>query len=540
MASPATTTTGRKPPVSTWAPLREPFFRMLWAAAFVSNIGTWMQNVGAVALMTQVTASSVLVALLQTAATLPAFLLSLPAGALADLVDRRRLLLFAQAWMAVTALLLGALVVLGFGTPWLLLGFTFVLGLGAALTTPVWVAVMTEVVPPEQLPAAAALNGLSFNLARAVGPALGGLVIGYFSVGASFVLNGLSFLAIVWVIWRWQREPQPPVTMAAERLFSAMRGGLRYARFSLPLQVILLRSAAFLFGASALFALLPVVAQGLHAPAATYSVLLTCMGAGAVLGAFVLPVFNQRFGVDARVNILTGVFAAVVAYLGFADNVWALGAVMVVAGAAWLLVLNVLSVAVQTAVPRWVLARSISFYLLVTQGATAVGSLAWGAAAERFGLTNGLVAAAGCMALTLLLAGRYALRRGENLDFSTVQHWAEPSTILPLTPGAGPVVVTIAYRVALANQPDFAQLMAKMAHIRRREGALSVMLYTDLADPERLVEQYVFESWEEHRAERMRGMGSEETQLYRQVRALHKGDAPPVVTHLPAASPTKD
>ncbi|WP_310395990.1 MFS transporter [Hymenobacter sp.] len=516
--------------LSTWAPLREQFFRMLWVAAFVSNIGTWVQNVGAVALMTQLTASTVLVALLQTAATLPAFLLSLPAGALADLVDRRRLLMFTQAWLAAVALGLGALVVLGFGTPWLLLGFTFLLGVGAALTTPVWVAVMTEVVPAAQLPAAAALNGVSFNLARAVGPALGGLVISYFSVGASFVLNGLSFLAIAWVIVRWRRAPQPNVEMATERLLSAMRGGIRYARFSPPLQVILVRGAAFLFGASALFALLPVVvAQRLRAPASTYSLLLSCMGAGAVLGAVLLPRFNQRFRVDARVNILTGVFTAVVGYLAFASNAWVLGAAMVVAGAAWLLVLNVLSVAVQTAVPRWVLARSISFYLLVTQGATALGSLVWGAAAQRFGLTAGLGAAAVCLGLSLLLAARYALRRGENLDFTAVQHWAEPSTILPLAPSAGPLAVTITYQVAVADQPAFAAIMARIGRIRRREGALSAIRYNDLNEPERLIEYYTYESWEEYQTERRRGINADEAALHAQALQLHRGAAPPLV-----------
>lgn len=534
-AAPAASPSGghSSPDASAWLPLRNAFFRMLWLASFVSNVGTWMQNVGAVSLMTRLTPSPVLVALLQTAAALPVFLLSLPAGALADLLDRRRLLLWTQAWMGTVALVLAALALMGQLNPWLLLALTFLLGLGAALNNPVWAAIMPELVPADQLPAAIALNGVSFNLARAIGPALGGLVLAYLSVGYAFLLNGLSFLATIYMVYAWQRPPQPSKGLAGERLLAAMRGGFRYARFAPPLQVILLRGAVFLFGASALFALLPaVVTHRLHAPDALYSGLLSCMGAGAVAGAFLLPRVSQHLSLDRRVGLATLVFAGLSLALAYVSSWVVLGGLFVLAGAAWLLVLSSFGVAVQQAVPRWVLARSISLYLLVTQGATALGSYLWGALAARSGLPIALGAAAAVLALSLLLARRYSLRHGEHLDFSPAQYWTEPNVVTPVAATSGPFVVIITYRVPEADQPTFAALLQQRGRLRQREGALSMTLYTDLADPERLSEHYVFESWEEHQTERDRGMGAEETALYRQARALHQGPEPPQVSYL--------
>ncbi|WP_147320727.1 MFS transporter [Hymenobacter lapidiphilus] len=519
---------------SPFTPLKIPIFRMLWIASFVSNVGTWMQNVGAVGLMTELTASPVLVALLQTASALPVFLLSLPAGALADLLDRRKLLILTQTWMALVALLLAGMAFGGFASPWLLLSLTFLLGLGGALNNPVWQSVTPQVVPPAELPQAIALNSVSFNLARALGPALGGLVIGYFSAGAAFLLNGISFLGTIYMVYRWQRQPQPASTLATERLVMAMRGGLRYARFSPPVQRILLRGAAFTFGGSALFALMPaVVAQRLLRPTSFYSLLLTCMGLGAVLAAVLLPRLNRRLNIDNRVALATAVFAGGLLGLGYVDAPWLLYGLLALVGMAWMLVLNSFSVGVQTVVPRWVQARTISIYLLVIQGGMALGSVVWGAVAERAGLPLALAGSAIWLLLSLLLVRRYSLQTPpEALDHTPARQRPEPVLAEEPAPAEGPVITTTTYRVAPENRPAFTYYMEQLGRIRRREGAIGWGLYADLADPDRLMEYFLSESWEEYLRQHQRGVGREEAELKVSLRRLHEGPEPPHVSHL--------
>ncbi|WP_375434330.1 MFS transporter [uncultured Hymenobacter sp.] len=521
-------------PVSPMAPLRIPFFRMLWIASFVSNIGTWMQNVGAVGLMTDLTTSPVLVAMLQTASALPVFLLSLPAGALADLVDRRRMLLLTQSWMAGVALVLAAVTLLGFTTPWLLLLLTFLLGLGGALNNPVWQTVTPELVPREQLPQALALNSVSFNLARSFGPALGGLLIGSFSAGAAFLLNGLSFLATIYMVWRWKREPQATSTLAGERVLAAIRGGVRYARFAPPVQHILVRGVSFTFGASALLALMPaVVARRLLLPTSFYSVLLSCMGAGAVLGAVLLPSLNRRLTINWRVTLATVTFAIGLLGLAFVDSQVVLSALLVLVGLAWMLVLNSFSVGVQTVVPRWVQARTISLYLLTIQGGMALGSVVWGSVASNWGLPVALTGAAIWLALSTLLVLRFSLiNNTETLDFTPARLRPELVLAAEPAPDAGPIIITTTYQVDPADRPAFASLMEQLSRIRRREGAIRVGLYTDLADPTRLVEYFMVESWEEYEQLHDRGVSREEADVKALARQLHRGPDKPVVARL--------
>ncbi|WBO86464.1 MFS transporter [Hymenobacter yonginensis] len=525
---------------SPFTPLRIPIFRMLWIASFVSNIGTWMQNVGAVGLMTQLTPSPVLVALLQTASALPVFLLSLPAGALADLVDRRKMLLTTQTWMATVALLLAAITLLGFNNPWLLLLLTFLLGLGGALNNPVWQTVTPELVPRAELPQAIALNSVSFNLARAFGPALGGLVIGYFSAGAAFLLNGLSFLATIYMVYSWKRAPQATSALATERVVAAIRGGVRYARFSPPVQHILVRGVSFTFGASALLALMPaVVIRQLQLPTSFYSILLSCMGAGAVLGALLLPRLNQRLSIDWRVTLATAAFALGLLGLAYSGSKPLLMALLVLVGLAWMLVLNSFSVGVQTVVPRWVQARTISLYLLTIQGGMALGSVVWGAVASRWGLPAALAGAASWLTLSTLLGLRFSLYNApETLDHTPARPRPEPQLAEAPVPTAGPVIITTTYHVAPENRPTFTYLMDQLADIRRREGAIGWGLYVDLAEPTRLVEYFMTESWEEHAQQHERGVSRDEAALKAQLRELHQGPEPPAVAHLLAQTYT--
>lgn len=524
---------------ATWAPLRLPFFRMLWIASFVSNIGTWMQNVGAVWLMTHLTTSTVLVALMQTAAALPIFLLSLPAGAIADLVDRRRFLLFTQAWMGVVALVLAAVTLLGHMSPWGLLFLTFMLDIGGALNNPVWRATTPELVPRPLLPAAITLNSISFNLARALGPALGGLVVAYSSPGFAFLLNGLSFMATIYMVYSWKRET-PAVAASGldgERILAALRGGVRYARFSPPVQNILVRAFFSTFGASAVFALLsPVVAKQLYASGAVYSILLSCMGGGAVVTALLLPRLNRAFSIDWRVSLSALLFVLVLLGLAFSTNIPLLYGLLTVGGAAWMLSQNSFNVAIQTVVPNWVQARTLGVYIFVFQGGMALGSATWGAVADEFGLPFALAGAAIWMLVTVPLTFRFSLRNGENLDFSVAKHWVEPTIVHQPTANDGPVLVTVTYRVAAADRPAFAAVMQQLGRVRRREGAVRVGLYADLADPERMVEYFVIESWAGHLEQHQRGLGSEEAALMTAARRYHQGPEPPVVRHLLAQS----
>ncbi|WP_324677988.1 MFS transporter [Hymenobacter sp. GOD-10R] len=538
---PESSAVAEKPPISPWAPLRVKFFRMLWIASFVSNIGTWMQNVGAVWLMTHLTTSTVLVALMQTASALPVFLLSLPAGALADLVDRRRFLLFTQAWMGVVAMLLAAVTLLGHISPWGLLFLTFLLDIGGALNNPVWRATTPELVPRPLLPGAITLNSISFNLARALGPALGGLVVAYSSPGLAFLLNGLSFLATIYMVYTWKRENQGLSFsgLDGERILSALRGGVRYARFSPPVQNILVRAFAYTFGASIVFALLsPVVDKMLHLGGGVYSALLSCMGGGAVVTALLLPRLNRAFGIDSRVNLAAVLFAVVSLGLAFAPHVplWSLYVLLTIGGAAWMMSQNSFNVAIQTVVPNWVQARILGVYIFVFQGGMALGSATWGAVADEFGLPVALLASAAWMLLTLLLVFRFSLRNGENLDFTIAQHWAEPTILYEPREKDGPVLVTITYCIAPEDRPGFTAVMRKLSRIRRREGAMRVGLYADLADPERMVEYFVVDSWAEHEEQHERGLGAEEADLLSQARKFHQGAEIPKVTHLIAQS----
>jgi len=388
--------------VSAWAPLREPLFRALWIAAIVSYIGTWMQAVGAGWMMTVLTMSPLMVGLVQAAVALPVFLVILPAGALADMVDRRRFLLVTQGWMVLASGALGVLTLFRVVTPWILLGFTFALGLGAVMNDPAWQAITPELVPPEQHAAAVAMNSAGFNVARAVGPALGGMVIAWAGSGTAFLLNALSFFGVILVLYRWKRTPAERVETKA--LWEAIGSGLAYVRRSVLVRSVLIRTGAFSVGAIALLALLPILARPFGAQG--YGVLLGCFGVGALAGATILPRLRRKLSVDGLVGAAIVVFAGMTFAAGQTHEFGLLCLVMATAGGAWIGILACLNTAAQTMSPSWVRARALSVYLLVLQGGMAIGSTMWGALAGRVGLPDTLA----CSALALL-AGLLTIRR---------------------------------------------------------------------------------------------------------------------------------
>jgi MFS family permease len=382
-------------------PLREPVFRALWSANLVSNLGTWMQTVGGAWLMTTLTGDALPVALMQTATSLPSFLVGLPAGSLADRVDRRQLLIATQTWMLVSAGLLGILTLLGWVTPWILLGSTFALGLGAAVTAPAWSAILPEVVSRAQVPGAVIANSGGYNVARALGPALGGFVVAVFGPAAAFFINAASFLATLGMVARWRpargRTSSGP---SSEPFWRTVIVGVQYAWQAYPQRVVLFRSMVWMLCASALWGLLPLVARrelGLDAPG--YGFLVTCVGSGAVCSALVLPRLRQRWPTNRLLIAAIIVYAMMLLVLGWVRSLAPLYAMLALGGAAWTSSNQNFQIAVQMSAPGWVRARSIAAYLLTFQGGQAIGSAVWGAVAEQAGDPVALtLAAAGILA----------------------------------------------------------------------------------------------------------------------------------------------
>jgi MFS family permease len=457
-----------------------------------------MQGVAAAWLMTSLTSSPVPVALLTTMSNLPLFLVGLPAGALADVVDRRWLVLVTQVWMLAVAAALGVLAATGWMTPGLLLALTFLISLGGSLSAPAWQAIVPELVPRRELATAVALNSAGFNLARATGPAIGGLLVAAAGPAAVFLLNAASFLGIIVVIFRWRPAPRSRGALP-EGVGSAVAAGLRFARYAPLLHAVLVRTAAWMLPASALWALLPVVATRQLGLAATgYGIMLASIGLGAVGGAAILPRLRARLSVDRLVVILTLVFAAGLIALAAISNLVALNIALMAVGVAWLTINSFLNVVAQTTTPAWVQARVLGVYLLVSQGGLAGGSALWGLVAERFDVRTALIAAALVQVLGLLTVRRWPLHTGEELDLRPSQHWPEPELALDLEPASGPVLVTVEYRVAESQQAAFYEAMAAVQTIRRRDGAKHWGLFRDAAEPERLLETFVVASWAEH------------------------------------------
>lgn len=519
------------PGASMWSPLRRPAFRSVWIAWVVASTGNWMQIAGAAWLMTSLTASPLLVALMQTATSLPVFLVGLPAGALADIVDRRKLLLATQSWNLLAALTMGLLTLAGLMSAWTLLAFTFLMGLGTALTGPAWQALLPELVEREDLQSAVALNAGGFHAAQAVGPALGGLVVGTAGPGAAFLLNAASLLDMLRAIYRW-RPARTVSDLPPEDMLGASLAGMRYVRDAPALQAVLVRIGAFTLGASALWSLLPVVARReLGLDPTGYGIVLGSLGAGAVCGVLLLPRLRRALSLDRLTAAATLVFAGATlaaAYLRFAPLVVLTTAA---GGLAWLTVMSCVGFAAQIAVPAWVRARALSVYLLVFQGLLAAGSLAWGALAQQFGTATALTLAAVALAGGLAATGRWPLHQVQRLDLNPSGHWPGPQVAITPELEDGPVLVTVEYRVPTERADEFLAAMDAMRRFRRREGAIRWDLFHDLGDPDRYLETFLVTSWAEHMRQHTRVTVEDQAIEARAFSFLQPGVAP-VAAHL--------
>jgi len=512
-----------------WRPLRTPIFRQLLIADVVSDIGTFMQGVGSAWLMVSIGASPLLVALTQTASTLPFFLFALPAGAIGDIVDRRALILYAEAWMLSVATALAVLTIGGFMTAWLLLALTFALSAGDAFESPTWRAVLPELVRKEDLPAASALNGIEFNIARAVGPAIGGALIAAAGVGAAFLVNVVSFFGVIVVVARWKR-PARVRTAPAETLQGATVAAVRYVRNVPAMRGLMLRSGVVMFFASAPFALLPSIAHRVSGSAIGYGVLLGCFGAGAVGGALVMQWARSRASTEAVVSTAIVILGCTIAALAGVHHLPGLMAVMLVSGGAWITFISLANALVQTMTPDWVRARVLAIFMLVTQGGLAAGSALWGTLATRTSIDTALVwAGLGTIATTAL---RLWIRLPDTTaDVSPWNHWRMPAIVQDVLPGLeqGPVLVTVEYRVDAEHADAFLRVMQQYERVRRRDGASRWGLYRDLEQADLYLETFIVVSWAEHLRQHER-LTRGDRDLEQSIGSLARGE--PIVRHL--------
>ncbi|SEP15397.1 MFS transporter [Pseudomonas sp. NFACC39-1] len=483
---------------SPWSALRHSTFRWLWLASIASNIGTWMHEVGAGWLMTTLSASPMHVALVQVAGSAPMFFLALPAGAMADIVDKRRYLLKVQVWMAVVAMLLALLTFNGMMTVSLLLLLTLGMGAGTALMMPAWSALTPELVDKRDLGSAIALSSLGINVARAIGPAVAGVLVSLTGPWATFALNAVSFFAVMAVLYTWKRE-QAPALFPAERLLGAMRAGWRYSRSSQPLQAVLVRSAAFFVGASAGMSLLPLIVRGeLNGSASDFGLLLGSVGIGAVLGATLLPRIRDAVKPDHLVAGSSLLYALVLAALAGVRNLYWLIPVMMISGAAWIAVLSSLQMAAQTCVPNWVRARALSVYILVFFGSMAAGGALWGLVASHLSISLTLLIAGGLLLMGIVLTLRFHLPVTEAEDLAPSLHWPAPILSDEQDQERGPVMVTLEYQIDPPQTEQFLVAMKDVRRMRMRNGAFSWGLVQDSEHPQRWLEFFFDESWLEH------------------------------------------
>ena len=517
--------------VSALSPLGFPVFRSVWIASTISNLGGLIQSVGASWMMTSIARSADMVALVQASVALPIMLLSLVAGAMADSLDRRRVMLGAQLFMLIVSVTLSACAWSGLITPWLLLLFTFLIGCGAAFNAPAWQASVGDMVPRAQLPGAVALNSMGFNIARSVGPAIGGAIVAAAGPATAFAVNAASYTALITVLARW-RPPIHANPLPRETIGAAVAAGVRYVSMSPAIRTVLVRSAVFGVGASSVLALLPLVAKLLISGGPlTYGLLLGAFGMGAVGGAIGSARLRQALSTENIVRWSCIGFAAAAALAGISTHLAVTMAVLLVTGAAWVLALSTFNVTVQLSAPRWVVARALSLYQMAAFGGMAGGSWLWGVIAENGGVSVSLLAAAAVMIICAALGCWLPLSQAEELNLDPLRHWKAPATAVPVEPRTGPVVVTIEYVVREEDILEFLAAMAERRRIRRRDGARNWMLLRDLADPRLWIERYNTPTWLDYIRHNNR-MTQDDATIPERLRALHQGPQAPVVRRM--------
>ena len=512
-----------------FAPLQRPLFAVLWAATVLGNTGSFMRDVTSSWLVTDLSSSPAAVAMIQAAGSLPIFLLAIPAGVLSDILDRRRYLIAVQILLAGVSVALMLLSYFGFLTVGSLIALTFVGGIGAALMAPAWQSIVPELVPIRDLKNAVALNSLGVNISRSIGPAAGGLLLASFGAAVTYGADVVSYVFVIAALIWWKR-PSGADDALSENFLGAFRAGLRYARASRALHVVLFRALVFFAFASAVWALLPLVArQLLQGDAGFYGILLGSVGVGAVIGALLLPRLRALLDPDQLVLASGIVTAVVMVVLSFAPPKWMAIVVLLSLGAAWITALTTLNGTAQAILPNWVRGRALAVYLTVFNGAMAGGSLGWGLVAQVWGIPATLVVSAAGLVVVSLLLHRVRLPKGEE-DLAASNHWPEPLTATPVEHDRGPVLILVEYRIRLEDRHAFIRALSRLSGERRRDGAYGWGVTEDAADPERILEWFMVESWAEHLRQHRRVSHADEDLQSEAVR-FHVGPEKPVVQH---------
>lgn len=516
-------------PSGSFAPLRHPMFAMLWVAAVLGNVGSFMRDVASSWMVTELSASPTAVALIQTAASLPVFLLAIPAGVLSDILDRRRFLIAVQILLACVSASLLVLSRTDSLTVEYLVTLTFVGGIGAALMGPTWQAIVPELVPREDLKNAVALNSLGINIARAIGPAAGGLLVASLGAAVAYGADVASYLVVIVALLLWKRPPATD-TGLSEQFFGAFRAGLRYARSSSELRVVLLRAAVFFVFASSVWALLPLLTRRvLGGTAGFYGVMLGAVGAGAILGALLLPRLRQRLSADGLILLSSVLSASVMATLSIAPAQWVALLAMLILGAGWIIALTTFNGVAQAVLPNWVRGRGLAIYLMVFNGAMAGGSLGWGLFAQELGIPVALLVGGLGLVAASLLFNRVKLPTGE-ADLQASNHWPEPLVAEPVAHDRGPVLIQIEYRVLKADIPAFLAAMKRVESERRRDGAYAWGVAEHTGHPERVIEWFLVESWAEHLRQHQR-VSKADADMQADAVRFHQGPDRPEVHH---------
>ena len=513
---------------SAWAPLRHPTFRMLWVIGTVANVCMWMNDVASAWMMTSLTPSPTMVALVQSASTLPVFLLGLPTGALADIMDRRRYLMFTQWWVAAIAVLLYITTVTGTLNAPLLLILTFANGIGLAMRWPVHAALIPELVPRSTLPAALAINGVGMNLSRVIGPVVAGALIASAGTEFVFVLNAVLSILTATVLLRWKRE-QKASPLPSERIFGAMRVGLQHVRQSPHIQAVMLRVFMFFLQSTAVVALLPLVARRLGSgDASAYTILFASMGVGAVAAALTLPRMRERMTRDEIVRNASLLHAGSTLVMAFAPNLYVAVPAMLAGGVAWMSVANSLTVAAQMGLPDWVRARGMSIVQMSIMGGTGLGAALWGQVASLTSVPISLALSSVTATVALLLMRNLKVGGRAEEDLTPAGVWKAPDLAIPIEPEQGPILVTVEFHIDPARKDDFITVMRESRRIWLSNGLLAWELFHDTADPGHYIEHLTDESWAEY-VRRNERVTTAYIALREQKLAFHRLDQPPLV-----------
>ncbi|CAH1668497.1 MFS transporter [Chelatococcus asaccharovorans] len=523
--------------ISPLAPFRHETFRAIWTANLASNFGSLIQGVGAAWMMTTISDSADMVALVQASAALPIMLFSIAAGAIADNFNRRDVMLTAQSLMFIVSIGLAVTTYLGVITPWLLLAFTFLIGCGTALNNPSWQAAVGDMVPRDDLPAAVALNSMGFNLTRSVGPAIGGAIVAAGGAAAAFTVNAMSYLALIVVLWRWDLK-RPASTLPRETIGSAIGAGLRYVAMSPNIEKVLLRACVFGFTVISVVALLPLVARDIvRGGPLLYGIFLGAFGVGAVGGALIAEWLRQTLSAEIRIRLAFTGFAVCAFTIALSTEAWLTGAALLIGGMSWVTAFSLFNVAVQLSTPRWVVGRALSLYQTASFGGMALGSWIWGTVAQQSGPATALIIASALMLVGAALGlKRLGLPEQTALNLDPLNSWKEPHLALDLLPRSGPIVIIIEYVIKDENLPAFLSAMAERRRIRRRDGARYWTLTRSLEKPDIWWESYQTPTWIDYIRHNQR-ITKADAAVGERLRALHDGPERPKVHRMIERSP---